>query len=86
MAYNVVFKKSSLDDLKAMDRQLAKNVYEKIITYLSSAPFKLGKALKGVYNGLYSYRIGKCRVIYSIDNESLTIKIFKIGLRKNVYD
>jgi mRNA-degrading endonuclease RelE of RelBE toxin-antitoxin system len=86
LVYNVVFKKSALDDLKSMDRQLAAFVYDKIMSYLSSAPLDLGKSLKGAYDGLYSYRIKKCRVIYSIDKDSFTIKIFKVGLRKDVYD
>ncbi|MBF0563751.1 MAG: type II toxin-antitoxin system RelE/ParE family toxin [Nitrospirae bacterium] len=69
-----------------MDKRLAASVYDKVMSYLCSAPFELGKPLKGEHTGLYSYRLGKCRVLYSIDKDRRTITIIKVGLRKDVYD
>ncbi|MCK4462891.1 MAG: type II toxin-antitoxin system RelE/ParE family toxin [Candidatus Omnitrophica bacterium] len=51
---------------------------------LSTNPF-LGKALKVDLKGLYSYRAGNYRVIYSILRHRLMIQIIKVMHRKDVY-
>ena len=46
---------------------------------------KVIKPLKGEYKGLWRYRVGNVRIIYSIDEEKRTIHIVAIDSRGNVY-
>ena len=49
---------------------------------LASHPGK-DKALKGQFAGLFAYRVGDFRVVYSLQGE--TILILRISHRKEVY-
>ncbi len=44
------------------------------------------KPLKGNYSGYYRYRVGDYRVVYSIDDEVVTVNIILIAHRSRVYD
>jgi mRNA interferase RelE/StbE len=43
------------------------------------------RPLKGKYKGQWRYRIGKIRIVYSVNNESRTIRITAIDNRGDVY-
>ena len=43
------------------------------------------KPLKGQYKGLWRYRVGEIRIVYSIDEETHTIQIVEIDNRGNMY-
>ncbi|MFC1589895.1 type II toxin-antitoxin system RelE/ParE family toxin [Candidatus Omnitrophota bacterium] len=45
----------------------------------------LGKALKADLRGLYSYRVGDYRIIYSIIRNKLVIQIIKVMHRRDAY-
>ena len=68
-----------------------KKYYEKIKTYvypqIKINPF-FGlniKKLKGEFEGIYRYRIGKIRLFYEIDIEQHMIYILNIDYRKDAY-
>ena len=82
MAYKVNYKSSIIKDLKKLDKKQCKRLINKIERELSSNP-KKGKELIGEYKGLYSYRVGDYRVIYTILKDA--ILILKLGHRKNIY-
>ncbi len=44
-----------------------------------------GKPLAGSYKGLYRFRIGDYRIIYSIEDDKLIIVVLRIRHRKDVY-
>ncbi|MBI5227741.1 type II toxin-antitoxin system RelE/ParE family toxin [Candidatus Micrarchaeota archaeon] len=46
----------------------------------------VGKPLTGNLKGLWSFRIGKYRILYEINEERKIIFIEAVGLRKNIYD
>jgi len=52
---------------------------------LKKDPFR-GKALKLDLKGKYSLRIGVYRIIYSVDENIITINILKIAHRRDVYN
>jgi mRNA interferase RelE/StbE len=43
------------------------------------------KPLKGKYQGQWRYRIGKLRIVYSVNKDSRTIRITAIDNRGDVY-
>ncbi len=81
--YEVKWTESSVKALEELNKVDSERILEKIET-VSKTPFHYVKRLKGV--PLYSLRIGKYRVIMSIERERLVILILEIGNRKNVYD
>jgi len=52
---------------------------------ISEDPYQ-GKSLKHDFKGKYSFRVCSYRIIYKIVRESITIYIFDIGHRRNVYN
>jgi mRNA interferase RelE/StbE len=85
LAYSVLWHEQSLDDLKALERKAAARTVERVKNHLSQSPETLGKPLKGILKGLYRYRIGDYRVIFTIDRADRKILVLNVGHRKNVY-
>jgi len=52
---------------------------------LSEDPYQ-GKALKHDFKGKYSLRVGSYRIIYKIVRESITVYVFDIGHRRDIYN
>ena len=44
-----------------------------------------GKALKGNLKGIWRYRVGDYRLFASIEEDIITIRIFEIGHRRDIY-
>lgn len=82
MAYRIDYKSSVAKDLKKIDKTQCGKLISRIEIDLSNDPEK-GKPLRGEYKGLFSYRVGDYRVIYTVAKDS--ILILKIAHRKEVY-
>lgn len=79
---NKIFYKSSVEkDLRKIDVNYRKKIMDIIENTLSKGI--VGKKLKGEYKGLFSYRTGDYRILYSKINDS--ILILRISHRKEVY-
>lgn len=79
--FKIVFLKKAEKDLKKITQNEVRRIFTKISTDLSDNPGK-HKELKG-NSGIFSYRVGSYRIIYSIEND--TIVISKVDHRKDVY-
>lgn len=84
MDYKIDYKNSVLKDLKKLPKPLIEKAVTIIEEILSDKPYS-GLALKGKYQGLYRYRVGNYRVIYSINKENREILILRIKHRKEAY-
>lgn len=82
MAYKIDYKSSVIKDFKKIDKTQCNKLVSKVEIDLSNNPEK-GKALQGEYKGLFSYRMGDYRVIYTIMKDS--VLILKVAHRKEVY-
>lgn len=82
MGFRVVYKASVEKDLKKIDKAEAKKILHKIERELARDPDK-GVALSGTFQGLYRYRIGDYRIIYTRTVDG--ILVLRIGQRKDVY-
>jgi mRNA interferase RelE/StbE len=73
---------------KLKDREIQTRIFKRL-QELKEKP-DLGVMLTGIENGLYGrlyrLRIGKYRVIYSINHETNEIHVIRVGHRENVYD
>ena len=81
--YKIFFKKSVWKDFKSIqDKDLTKIL--ECIELLGGNPRQPGcKKLSGQER--YRFRQGRYRIIYSIQDEELTIWVVKVGHRKNIY-
>ena len=82
MGFRVVYKASVEKDLKKIDKAEAKKILHKIERELAKDSDK-GVALSGTFQGLYRYRIGDYRIIYTRTVDG--ILVLRIGHRKDVY-
>ncbi len=81
--YEVKWTESSVKGLEELNKADSERILEKM-RIVSKNPFHYVKRLKGV--PLYSLRIGKYRVIMSIERNRLVILIMDVGNKNNVYD
>ena len=51
----------------------------------SENPRSNGKALTGAFGGLWRYRVGDCRVICDIQDDTLRVLVLQVGNRREVY-
>ena len=69
-----------LDDLPARERARVVEAVESLV----EAPLK-GELLHAEWQGLRRLRVGRYRVIYAFDGETLWIAIVRVGHRRQVY-
>jgi len=75
------------DDVAALVRSLHPNLKKRTraaLRILSTNPYA-GKSLRDDLEGLKSYRVGRCRIIYRISAKNY-IEVVAIGPRKSIYE
>jgi mRNA interferase RelE/StbE len=83
--YKVAYLDSVEEDLKKLDKSIARKILNRIENYLAQDPKELGKPLKGEFQGYWRYRWGDYRVIYKISEREILIIVLRISNRKDVY-
>lgn len=81
MKYRIKYEKKSLKYLSRLD----KNTQVRIIRAINELPLGDVKKLQGNTEN-YRLRIGKYRIIFSKDDESLIILVIEIGPRGEIYN
>lgn len=81
--YELVFDPEALDFLDKSEKQLAKRIWDKLMSAKEN-PHHFFERLSGVTS--YKLRVGDYRVIADIDDNKKRIEVVFIGHRKNVYD
>jgi len=82
-AYKVFFKKSVWKDFESIQKKELKIILEKIES-LSENPRPQG-SIKLSGQERYRLRQGRYRILYSIQDEKLTVWVVKVAHRKKVY-
>jgi mRNA interferase RelE/StbE len=85
MAFSVEIEKRCLREIKKLDKKTLQRAFRIIEEDIAEDPY-VGKALKGKYKGLYSYRFSEYRIVYEIHTRIISIVILRIAHRKDVYD
>lgn len=86
MIYNIVFLKSAVKDLEAVEHHYQLIIKKKIIQ-LSKDYESLEnniKSLKGKHD-YYRLRVGRFRIVFMKDDKMILITIVRIGHRRNIY-
>ena len=81
--YEIFFKESVWKDLKGIPKKDLKRILARIESFGDEPRPIGGEKLAG--HELYRVRQGNYRILYSIQDNELTIWIIKIGHRKEVY-
>ncbi|MBW1768468.1 MAG: type II toxin-antitoxin system RelE/ParE family toxin [Deltaproteobacteria bacterium] len=82
-AYKIFFKKSVWKDFESIPKKDLKRILERIES-LGENP-RLPGCKKLDAQERYRLRQGRYRILYSIQDDVLTVWIVKVGHRKNVY-
>ncbi len=83
VSYELVFKKSVAKDLRAFPRQDIRRIMQRIRA-LADDPRPAGcEKLSG--QARYRIRQGVYRIIYAVEDETLTVLVVKVGHRREVY-
>ena len=81
--YKIFVKKSAVKELGDIPKKELQKIIKKIQT-LSSNPRPQGTQ-KLSHKEQYRIRQGDYRIIYSIQDDDLTVRIIKVGHRKEIY-
>lgn len=82
MASKVSYKSSVEHDLKRIDKPMVSRLLTQLEKALSANP-NAGEPLRGEFRGLFKYRIGDYRVVYSRSSEG--VLVLRIRHRREVY-
>ncbi len=85
MEYKGIWHEKSVKDLEQLGKREAALIIDKVTNYISKDPIKLGKLLKGNLKLFRRYRVGKFRVIYTVNEKEKLILVLKVGNRDSVY-
>ena len=80
--YRLIFEKRALEDLNKLDKQIKERIWNKL-QLCKENPFRFLEHLEEI--GGFKLRIGDYRAIVDVDNQNKTLKILKVGHRKNIY-
>ncbi|WP_341757341.1 type II toxin-antitoxin system RelE/ParE family toxin [Candidatus Tisiphia endosymbiont of Ditula angustiorana] len=87
MTWKVEFDLKAVKEFRKLDKTsqgLISNYFKNKVLRCSH-PKDLGKSMQYDYVGLWRYRIGKYRVICSIEEELLTVLVLRVAIRDEVY-
>ena len=73
-------------DIPALGNTVKLRIQKAVSQKLGQQPLHFGKPLQGSWSGLYSLRVGDYRVIYQVLQPDKTVRIMRIGHRREVYD
>ncbi len=85
MKYTIVITKKAKKELAEIPKVYYNNIVEHIFALASNPRPADCKKLKNTENE-YRIRVGVYRIIYTIEDDIVTVKIVKIAHRKEVYD
>jgi mRNA interferase RelE/StbE len=85
LAYDVIWHEKVNADLGVLKKQDVSRILAKIKEHLLPDPGAAGKPLKGVFKGLYRYRVGAYRFIFAVDHAEHRVIVLHVKHRKEAY-
>ena len=80
--YKLIFEKRALEALNKLEESIKERIWNKL-QLCKEDPFRFFRYLAEI--GGFKLRVGDYRAIVDVDHSSKTIKVLKIGHRKNIY-
>ncbi|NMX04477.1 type II toxin-antitoxin system RelE family toxin [Mobiluncus mulieris] len=85
MIWKIKYTGEAYKQLRKMDKIAARRVESYVNVSSLDDPRQRGKALTGVFGGLWRYRVGDYRVICKIIDGELTVIVMRIAHRSRAY-
>ncbi len=83
-SYSIIIAPQAKKQIECLPLNIKSRIGDVLINVLAKDPF-IGKALKAQLKGLFSYRVGDYRIIYSVVKNKLVIQVIKAMHRREVY-
>ena len=80
--YTLGIVRSAQKDIKRLDRSVRVRVIN-AIALLVADPYRQG--VRQLASGIFRYRVGHYRIIYNINNDTVTVRIVRVRHRSEVY-
>ena len=81
--YKLIFEKSALEFFNKLESQIKERIWKKL-QLCKENPFRYLEHLEEIDG--FKLRIGDYRAIVDVDNFTKTMKVLKVGHRKNIYE
>lgn len=88
MKYELVYTHKAWGDLQKIGKSNARKIAKKLRYFVEMPdPLKQAKPLKGIYKGLFRFRVGDYRAIFSKDAKGnlIVLTIVRVGHRRDIY-
>lgn len=87
MIWKVEFDERARKELRKLNRQTQTNILHYLRNRIATHedPRRFGDPLRKNLTGLWKYRIGPYRLICDIREHVVTVRVIRVGHRKNVY-
>ena len=88
MHFAIRYAERALRDLRQLDHGIAQRIVSKVRQYrLSENPLIYAHRLTGAHRGLYRFRIGDYRIVFTANKEGnlVILLILRIAHRREVY-
>lgn len=82
--YGIIIAPRAKKQIDKLPENIKLRIGNVLLDILSKNPY-VGKALKGELAGLYSYKVGDYRIIYSVVKNELIVQVIKVMHRREVY-
>ena len=89
MKYELIYTKKAISDLEGLHTTEAQRIIIKLEYFIEQPkPLSYAKPLEGIYKGLFRFRIGDFRALFSRNAQGgiTLLKIIRVQHRKNVYE
>ena len=85
MTYQVQFMPKAVDDINRLDKAIAQRTLTRIRWLSENFDSITPEVLTGNLKGLFKFRVGSYRVLYTVNPKDKLITIHLIGHRKDIY-
>lgn len=79
----IEWNREALEDLERLDHQVAQRILKRLTWFAQNFDRVIPEPLGGDLKGLYKFRVGDWRVIYTLRGD--TIHILLVGHRREIY-
>lgn len=83
VSYNIVFKQSVAKDLRSIPKKDIQRILKRIDSLIEDPRPVGAEKLSG--DEKYRIRQGNYRILYTIEDEIITVTIVKVGHRRDIY-
>lgn len=83
--YELEWLPEAVEDLSRLDRPVARRIFDKMRWLAENFEQVTPEPLRGEWRGVYKFRVGPYRVLYTVEREKRRITVHLVGHRRDVY-